>query len=232
MKKILFAISVIICFMNMKCSDENIEEASDNLLVGTWVESTYDNGKIIYKKSESIPDEDYSLTFKANGELILRSSGWCGTPPLIFYNQEGSWQLENNIVSIWYEDFYPASTSWGIVSLTNDELVLEREYTEQEKDHQALMELYEEVSALSISVPCTDANDWTFTAYGSKACGGPQGYIAYSTKIDVASFLDKIEAYTEAEKAYNIKWDIVSTCDLPAQPKTLECHYGYPVLKY
>lgn len=53
----------------------------------------------------------------------------------------------------------------------------------------------------SESKVCNDPDNWSYTAIGSKACGGPKGYIAYSNEIDVDAFLNKVEDYnrTEAE---------------------------------
>ena len=111
-------------------------------------------------------------------------------------------------------------------------MVIKREVSEQEADHQNLMDLFNEISSLAYSESCNNSNDWTFTAYGSKACGGPQGFIPYATKIDVATFLQKVEEYNAAEDAFNKKWGIVSTCDILPQPKAVVCENGYPTLKY
>jgi hypothetical protein len=42
---------------------------------------------------------------------------------------------------------------------------------------------------------------------GSKACGGPTGFIAYSLKLNTTDFLDKVEKYTNSQKRFNNKWD-------------------------
>ena len=232
MKKILFTISVIFCFINMQCSDDDANNVDpDNLLIGTWVEPTYDGEETTYKRANTLPEENYGILFKGNGDMVERSSGFCGTPPLVFFDSKGQWELNNTLITISQEQ-YPGNYAWRIVSLTENELVVKRELTEQEKDHRKLMDAFDEIYKLSISVSCINANDWTFTAYGSKACGGPQGYIAYSTQIDTVTFLQKVEAYTNLENAYNIKWGIVSTCDLPQQPKEVTCENGFPVLKY
>ena len=232
MKKIFFIITVILCFMNMKCTDDDsINIDTDNLLIGNWIDPSYDDEKTTYKRATALPEEDYGILFKENGSFVERSSGWCGTPPLTFFDSNGKWQLDNTLITISQEQ-YPGNYAWRIVSLTANKLVVKRELTEQEEDHRKLMALFNEIYEQS-NVSCTNnASDWTFTAYGSKACGGPQGYIAYSTQIDTVAFLQKIEEYTNLEKAYNIKWGIVSTCDLPKQPKGVACENGYPILKY
>ncbi|GAA3647998.1 hypothetical protein GCM10022397_36100 [Flavivirga jejuensis] len=215
----------------MTCSDDDtIKNESDDFLIGSWIDPIYNGENTTFRKATDLPKEDYGILFKENGGFVERTSGWCGTPPLFFSDYSGEWQLDNALIVISQEQ-YP-SYAWRIVSLTENELVVKKELTEQEQDHRDLMDLFDEIYQLSTSISCTNANDWTFTTYGSKACGGFQGYIAYSTKIDTVAFLKKVEDYTNLEKAYNIKWDIVSTCDLPAQAKGVVCENGYPVLEY
>lgn len=103
---------------------------------------------------------------------------------------------------------------------------------DQSADLEALEAMFEEIEMLANSVACTDATEWLFTPYGSKACGGPQGYIAYSNQIDVANFLLKVEQYSEAEHNYNIRWGIISTCDLPLPPTGVSCEDDVAVLIY
>ncbi|GAA3603224.1 hypothetical protein GCM10022396_20750 [Flavivirga amylovorans] len=216
----------------MQCSDDNDNIVdSDNLLIGIWEDPTYEDEKTTFKRTSVLPKDNYGILFKKNGDFVERSSGWCGTPPLVFFDSNGEWQLDDTLITISQEQ-YPNDYSWRIVSVTEEELVVKRELTEQEKDHRELMDLFNEIYELSLSVSCTDVNDWTFTAYGSKACGGPQGYIAYSTQIDTTAFLQKVEEYSNLEKAFNVKWNIVSTCDLPAQPKEIVCENGFPRLIY
>jgi hypothetical protein len=102
----------------------------------------------------------------------------------------------------------------------------------QNDDLILLQGMFEEIQTLANSVACTDAATWTFVSYGAKACGGPQGYIAYSNQINVANFLSLIEEYTTAEREYNIRWGIVSTCDLPDIPTEVSCQNGEAVLIY
>lgn len=232
MKNILFAISIMLCFMNMQCSDDDtIDIDTENLLIGNWVEPNYNDEEVTYSRAANLPNEAYGISFKENGDFVERSSGWCGTPPLIFSDYEGEWELDDTLIKI-SQEYYPNNYAWRIVSLTENKLVVKRELTEQELEYQELMKLYNEAYAFIVGVSCTDANDWSYTGYGSKACGGSQGYMAYPTTIDTDVFLAKIKAYSDAEAAYNVKWSIVSTCDLPAQPTSVECQNGYPILKY
>ncbi len=96
-------------------------------------------------------------------------------------------------------------------------------------DMQALLE---EINALSKSVDCIDASQWRYMPLGSKACGGPQQYIAYSSKIDTAKFIEKVNKYTQMEHQYNIENDIVSDCSLTPEPIGIDCLDKKAILKY
>lgn len=110
-------------------------------------------------------------------------------------------------------------------------IIDKKEATDQETDQQELITLFSEIKTEAESISCINANEWSFTAYGSKACGGPQGYIAYP-KSNETLFLEKVTIYTNLEKAYNKKWNIFSTCDIAAKPTGVECKNGKPNLIY
>ncbi|MBF4463839.1 hypothetical protein [Flavobacterium sp. LC2016-12] len=114
------------------------------------------------------------------------------------------------------------------VSCSNDDSA------DRERDYQNLGKMYREILSLSKinSELCTDSDQWDFTAIGSKACGGSAGYIAYSKKIDKTEFLAKVKTYTDAEAAFNTKWNVVSTCDVVSPPTSIECIDGKPKLSY
>ena len=191
----IFFVLVVTAFFS--CESNEIEIDTINLLYGTWVEPTYNNETTTFKRGATLPKEAYGVAFNKDGIFTEKTSGWCGTPPLSFFNIEGTFQLENTLISITTQS-YPTNYAWRIVALTKEKLVIKRELTAQEIEHSALME----------------------------------GYIAYSKNIDTASFLEKIEKYTKAEKEFNIKWSIISDCSLAAVPITVECQNGYPTLIY
>lgn len=99
-----------------------------------------------------------------------------------------------------------------------------------EEDKTLLNRLFQEIETISKSEPCTDALDWKFAAYGAKACGGPQGFIAYSKQIDEAAFLDLLENYRKTAQAFNEKWGIISDCSIASPPEKIECQDNMPVL--
>jgi len=104
----------------------------------------------------------------------------------------------------------------------------------QETEMQNLTKMYDEIISTSMvnSTPCTNPAEWSFTAIGSKACGGSAGYIPYSLKINVPEFLKKVENYTNTQAAYNKKWGIMSTCEIIVPPSGVDCVNGKPTLIY
>lgn len=229
--KITLFLLAIVSLQSCQKNDE-IEIDPNNLLIGNWVNPQYDGEKTTYQRANDLPAEAYGISFKQNGNFIERSSGFCGTPPLIFSDYEGLWQLEDALISITAQSFL-GNYHWIVVSVTETELVLERKVTEQEIDYRNLMTLFDEIYALSTSVSCTDVTAWNYTAFGTRPCdAGARGYIAYSNEIDVANFLQKIAIYNEAEHQYNIKWDIPCTFEAVITPTNIECQNGFPVLIY
>jgi len=89
-----------------------------------------------------------------------------------------------------------------------------------------LERLHNEIDSLASSYPCHDAAEWHFTAIGEKPCGGPAGYVAYSAEMDTAGFLNKVEIYTERQRAYNVKWNAVSDCLFLTPPSRIICDDG------
>ncbi|QTE21580.1 hypothetical protein [Polaribacter cellanae] len=223
---LVFAITLLSCENNQEITID-----SDNLLLGVWIEPNFKNGITTFKRGNNLPKEAYGISFQKDNKFTERTSGWCGTPPLTFFNTKGTWRLNENLIEVKVQS-YPTNFGWKIIELTETKLVVKREVTEQEKDHQQLMALFNEIRTLSRSKSCANSNDWKYVAFGSKACGGSQGFIPYSTKINTTDFLQKVADYTKAEKEYNIKWNIVSNCSTPNEPKSIKCKNGYPVLKY
>ena len=57
-------------------------------------------------------------------------------------------------------------------------------------------------------------------AVGSRSCGGPEYYIAYSTEsVDEATLLKLAEDYAELKQAVDAEQNIVGTCEVLPEPK-------------
>lgn len=96
----------------------------------------------------------------------------------------------------------------------------------QENTAQDLDLQFEEITKLAASKNCTEGSQCSYMAYGSKACGGPQGYLVFSSEIDTEKLKDLVDKYTKAEAAYNKQNGIFSDCMLVTPPQTIDCVNG------
>lgn len=92
-----------------------------------------------------------------------------------------------------------------------------------QEDKLELEALANEITSLADNSVCNQNNECKYVAFGSKPCGGPWSYLVYSTSIDTVLLLEKVDYYNQLEKAYNVKWEIISDCSVATPPISLEC---------
>lgn len=95
MKKVFLPI-IFLSFLISGCSKENISIDPDNLIIGIWNYSDYqDNTSIFTRNNEFINNHCYQ--FNSDGTLTERkNSGWCGTPPISYADYSGTWTILND----------------------------------------------------------------------------------------------------------------------------------------
>ncbi|CAM4074947.1 hypothetical protein [Gillisia limnaea] len=84
----------------------------------------------------------------------------------------------------------------------------------------------QEIYAFIDNGACSQDSECSFMPYGSKACGGPQGYLLFSSGIDVQALHKMVEKHRIAEETYNKQNRIISDCSIPAPPEKLACEDG------
>lgn len=100
----------------------------------------------------------------------------------------------------------------------------------KEGDWAAIVKLEDEAKAVAKVTGCT-SSDCRSAAVGSKACGGPRYYIPYCAKTtDSVALFSKLDEVAKAERAYNTKYHIASTCEF-RMPPTVEAVAGSCVAK-
>ncbi|MCD8529276.1 MAG: hypothetical protein LRY27_04830, partial [Chitinophagales bacterium] len=94
-----------------------------NDLVGVWEYESYDTDlhASVYNKVKKFSEDKGGYEFKRNGDLIDRNSGWCGTPPLVYQNYNGTWKLKDNLILVNTE--ISEQYSLEIISIENKKLV-------------------------------------------------------------------------------------------------------------
>lgn len=102
----------------------------------------------------------------------------------------------------------------------------EQSVAQQEVTQELLNKKFAEIEALIETGNCTEKDQCSFMPYGSKACGGPQGFLVFSSSIDVVKLRQLVDSYNAAEKRYNNDNGIMSDCSLPPLPTELDCVNG------
>lgn len=84
----IILITLICIFFLSYCKKSTIF----NHLYGTWVDDGNDGNISIFKRSSKLDQNKYGFIIYPDGEFVERNSGWCGTPPLTFFNESGKWR--------------------------------------------------------------------------------------------------------------------------------------------
>jgi hypothetical protein len=88
-----------------------------------------------------------------------------------------------------------------------------------EGDSAAIEKLEQEAKAIAKTNGCTASSDCRTAPVGSRACGGPRYYLPYCARsTDSVALFRKLDEVSTAEKAYNTKHQVVSTCEFRMPP--------------
>lgn len=91
---------------------------------------------------------------------------------------------------------------------------------DQKTDWAQIVALEDQAKALVKTDGCTSAGECRTAAVGSRACGGPRYYLVYCSRTtDSAALFRKLDAVAAAEREYNSKYQLVSTCEFRMPPK-------------
>lgn len=91
---------------------------------------------------------------------------------------------------------------------------------------------FQEILVLSKSEQCENSADWRVVGIGAKPCGGPTGFVAYSTAMDTVSFLELVEVYNANSRIYVEQQGLISNCMVTSPPAGIRCKNGEAVLVY
>jgi len=90
---------------------------------------------------------------------------------------------------------------------------------DQKADWAQIVALENEAKALVKTEGCSSVAQCRTAAVGSRACGGPRYYLVYcSVTTDSAALSRKLDGVAEAEREYNARYHIVSTCEFRMPP--------------
>jgi len=90
---------------------------------------------------------------------------------------------------------------------------------DQKSDWDQITTLENQAKALVKTDGCSSGTDCRTAPVGSRACGGPRYYLVYCAKTtDSAALFHKLDAIAAAEREYNQRYQIASTCEFRMPP--------------
>lgn len=121
-----FWLLIFILIFTSCSKDYDLEEGTSVGLMGSWTQRSVDNSVITYQKVNTLPGNDYGISFRSDHSFIERkNAGWCGTPPITYGDFSGSWTLRDSTINIrvayWGGE---AEYQWKLISLSADQLII------------------------------------------------------------------------------------------------------------
>lgn len=112
------------------CSQEEITPIDEsNKLLGHWINPVYAGTEIQLTRANSLKSNEYGISFLAESQCVERSSGWCGTPPLVYSDFKGSWTRTDAVVLVTISNGIGLNDiKWSIKTLDDKTLIMERLY--------------------------------------------------------------------------------------------------------
>ena len=90
---------------------------------------------------------------------------------------------------------------------------------DQKADWGQIVALENQAKAIAKADGCSAAAQCRTAPVGSRACGGPRYYIVYCAQsTDSAAIFRKLDAVATAEREYNQRYNLVSTCEFRMPP--------------
>jgi len=90
---------------------------------------------------------------------------------------------------------------------------------DQKADWAQIVALEDQAKALLKIEGCSSSAQCRSAPVGSRACGGPRYYLVYCAQTtDSAALFRKLDAVAAAEREYNTRYKLMSTCEFRMPP--------------
>ena len=130
MKNLLIVVSLL--FIAVGCSKDDIQIDPDNLLLGVWNYSDFNNNDNIYIRSNEFI-ENHCYKFNSDGTMSERkNSGWCGTPPITYADYQGTWNIISDTLIQINVGYWGGTTKYKLDIQSVDSNVLKVSYVPED----------------------------------------------------------------------------------------------------
>jgi hypothetical protein len=121
--KVVLFLSLVLCF---SCDNDNDSISIDqtDLLIGSWINPISVDDELKFNRASALKKNEYGISFLQKSTCVERSSGWCGTPPITFFDSQGTWTRKGNIITITIDNGMEP-IKWEIKTLDDDYLIVE-----------------------------------------------------------------------------------------------------------
>ena len=130
MKPIIKTLLLLILVTCVGCdaSDDTIPINASDKLLGHWLNPVGNGLETQFERAKSLKNDAYGISFLIENNFIERSSGWCGTPPLVYADFRGDWEKDDAMITITIDNGMNGmeSLNWRIKSLDDKHLIIER----------------------------------------------------------------------------------------------------------
>lgn len=90
---------------------------------------------------------------------------------------------------------------------------------DQKADWAQVVAIENQAKALVKAEGCSSTADCRTAPVGSRACGGPRYYLVYCARTtDSTALFRKLDAVAQAERDYNTRYNVMSTCEFRMPP--------------
>lgn len=130
MKTLFKAFLFPFIMVNIGCDNDNESIVIDesDMLIGYWINPVYSDSGTTFERAKRFKNDAYGVAFLTENISLERSSGWCGTPPLIFADFQGTWKRNDSIITITIDNGMAGQMDnhWEIKTLNEKRLTVER----------------------------------------------------------------------------------------------------------
>jgi hypothetical protein len=130
LKTIIKAVLFLVIVTQIGCEEDSQSIMIDetDLLIGHWINPISNDSELKLTRANSLKDDEYGISFLLENQCVERSSGWCGTPPLTFFDFEGTWTKNESILIMTIDNGMNGleDVKWKIKTLNDNYLIIER----------------------------------------------------------------------------------------------------------
>lgn len=130
MKTIIKSFLLLLIITSFGCEKDNetITINESDKLIGHWINPVSNDAELKLTRANSLKNDAYGISFLTESTCIERSSGWCGTPPLTFFDYQGTWTRNDSILIITIASGINGleAIQWEIKTLNDKYLIIER----------------------------------------------------------------------------------------------------------